>query len=228
MPSATEANSNPQSMNIELLEHMVYNQYEDGGMEFDANSDGYSDLDLTEEFSDDCSSPVNVDFSASDDEFWPGDDTSGDEGDWESISDSDSVPNDMPNFFDDLTFCLSLDKKQTRALLTKEAVEVWLSGGDAPCTFADCPIKIPHNNGRYVHEDAVPVHHDFFGTCAPPAEVYEAFRRIERLQIVEEDEDALNGFVRAHVRLFGRGECGTVCETCQDICEACKMGAEIL
>ena len=259
MPSATEANSNSQPTNLEFHAHTTCIQHEDGGMEYDTDLAANSEWASEEEFSDDCVSPGQVIPAASDDESWPGDDIPEHEGDLQTNTDAgfnmpqllavglqltrrafarahngqdvvdDEDEDGIPDFLQDLNFRLSLDKKHTRALVTQQAVDNWKNGGDAPCTFADCPVKAPHNNGRYIHEGAEPVHHYFFGTCKPPPEVFESFKQIERFEVWEEDEEKVLGFVGRHVRLWaGETRCDDVCEMCEDVCEGCKMAAEVL
>lgn len=111
------------------------------------------------------------------------------------------------------------EKDLERERLRQEEAD-WLTGGTAPCTHPDCPITIPHNNGRYLHDNQPYIDeptrlrnerypsrprresytwHPLFGACNPPPSVWEALRRIESMQGSERDSETCMGFMEAHV-----------------------------
>ena len=80
MSLAMESNTNPQNEDVHL--DTSCNHTEDGGMGYDSDLASNSEWGSEEEFSDDCVSPVQAIFAASDEESWPGDVLPENEGDW--------------------------------------------------------------------------------------------------------------------------------------------------
>ena len=77
-------------------------------------------------------------------------------------------------------------------------LEAW-ENSLAPCKFASCPIKTPHNEGRYLHRGLRSNRNPTFGSCNPSPEVWAAYHRIKGGQFTVEDRQIVDGFRDSHV-----------------------------
>lgn len=70
----------------------------------------------------------------------------------------------------------------------------------ALCAEHDCPIKHPHKQGVYKHQNKPPHKYDFLlGESNPPPDVWEALAKMGDSTATEEDDSAIKCFLKYHV-----------------------------
>ncbi len=78
-----------------------------------------------------------------------------------------------------------------------------LSSSPLTCTESDCPINHPHRQGTYRYEDKDPHKYDFLlGKSNPPPHVWEAIAKMTTGGCSEEDDLAIERFLRYHVPTY--------------------------
>ena len=85
--------------------------------------------------------------------------------------------------------------------------DIWLNASSR-CTSSSCPIKSPHNQGRYLHKGKLNWEMDGpFGSSNPTSEVWGAQAKIESGENTEEDRNIVEAFKKLHV---GKGDFGPI------------------
>ena len=85
--------------------------------------------------------------------------------------------------------------------------DIWLNAS-SPCTFTTCPVKLPHNQGRYLHKGKLNWEMDGpFGSSNPTPEVWEAQAKVESCDNTNEDRRIVEAFKKHHV---GKGDFGPI------------------
>ncbi len=85
--------------------------------------------------------------------------------------------------------------------------KIWLNSSSL-CVALNCPIKTPHNQGRYLHEGELGWEIESpFGSSNPTPEIWEAKARIQSGKCTDEDLELVDAFLKLHV---GQGDFGPI------------------
>jgi hypothetical protein len=100
-------------------------------------------------------------------------------------------------------FPLTTRKRRQKATMPSQQdffakLEAW-ENSMAPCRSESCPIKTPHNEGRYLHKGQRSNRNPTFGSCNPSPEVWAAYNQMKGGRFTQADKQVVEGFRDNHV-----------------------------
>lgn len=95
-----------------------------------------------------------------------------------------------------------VEGKQPAPFTFEDEVKAWKECPLPTCCSPFCPIKEPHSAGRYLYDDQLGFHNEWFGTCNPPPLLWNAFWRLseQKNEGCSRDFERVAAFIDIHTK----------------------------